>query len=400
MAVFSSRALFSFSHWALQVSILLQTSISKQALAKRINFRQFRFAQQLLSQSIADQLNQPTFTKSSPTLFAPFHRVLLQDSTVLKVSAGLATIFRGNQAKGGNTASIRLQHIYELKSERSMAFDLTGYRVNDQAASGPILAWLQAGDLLIRDLGYFALSVFKGIQERGAFYVSRFKPNTHLYALQEDHTIDLLAALHKHGMVDWDCRLGSQEKLAIRLVAVKLPDPIAEQRRRQLCKKSKTDHRKQYSQAYRDLLGWAIFVTNVGRQTWSVHQLLQAYGWRWRIETIFKCWKSHFHLTDVCLKGSMSETMVRVFVFYMLAFITLFWAYAYQYWGDKVYQACGRYLSILKFTDVMMACGGIEDEQFLLAIFCRFGVYDQHRKRTNYMQAVRENLLLPAWKDY
>jgi hypothetical protein len=46
--------------------------------------------------------------------------------------------------------------------------------------------------------------------------------------------------------------------------------------------------------------GWEIFVTNVSRMIWTPpRDVSNAYGLRWRIEIIFKAWKSHFKLTHL-----------------------------------------------------------------------------------------------------
>ena len=52
------------------------------------------------------------------------------------------------------------------------------------------------------------------------------------------------------------------------------------------------------------LLGWNIFLTNVPSHVWPAEQLPVIYRLRWRIETLFKAWKSHLALTelsDCCL---------------------------------------------------------------------------------------------------
>jgi len=68
-------------------------------------------------------------------------------------------------------------------------------------------------------------------------------------------------------------------------------------------------------------LGWAIFVTNVPPEVWSAKTVAQVYGLRWRIETIFKAWKSHFRLTEV---PRSSAAQLAAMIYARLIFVTVF----------------------------------------------------------------------------
>ena len=51
-------------------------------------------------------------------------------------------------------------------------------------------------------------------------------------------------------------------------------------------------------------MGWNLYLTNVPATTWPPKTLAAVYRLRWRIEIVFKAWKSHFqlgHLTEVSL---------------------------------------------------------------------------------------------------
>jgi hypothetical protein len=58
--------------------------------------------------------------------------------------------------------------------------------IRDQESYGSVcLQTVQAGDLCIRDLGYFDLTDFQQMDERGAYYISRLKVNTCIYQKNE-----------------------------------------------------------------------------------------------------------------------------------------------------------------------------------------------------------------------
>ncbi len=73
--------------------------------------------------------------------------------------------------------------------------------------------------------------------------------------------------------------------MKLRVVAIKLPPEVAENRRR----KAKQDRhsKSNHSQDYLYRLGGGIFVTNVPVDVWTPTQVAQAYRLRWRIEIIF-----------------------------------------------------------------------------------------------------------------
>ena len=52
------------------------------------------------------------------------------------------------------------------------------------------------------------------------------------------------------------------------------------------------------SKAVLELMDWTIFITTIPAPIADFARILAIYGLRWRIEVIFKAWKSHmnFHL--------------------------------------------------------------------------------------------------------
>jgi hypothetical protein len=176
----------------------------------------------------------------------------------------------------------------------------------------------QTGDLVVRDLGYFVLAALRQIAQAGAFFLSRLRLDTLVYDPRTGAPLDLLGLLRRQGQLDRIVGLGAAH-VSVRLVAVRLPETVAAQRRRTA--KQNRDQRWQPTARHLALLGWAIFVTNVSRETWSAQTVVQVYGLRWRIETIFKAWKSHFRLTEVP-HGAAAQ--LEAMIYARLIFVTVF----------------------------------------------------------------------------
>jgi hypothetical protein len=74
--------------------------------------------------------------------------------------------------------------------------------------------------------------------------------------------------------------VGAQERLALRLVALRLPAPLATQRRRRAKARARRDRSLRLSKRYLKLLNWTILLTNVPAHHATAQQLLEAYGAR------------------------------------------------------------------------------------------------------------------------
>jgi hypothetical protein len=94
-------------------------------------------------------------------------------------------------------------------------------------------------------------------------------------------------------------------------------------------------------------LGWEIFITNVARDVFTAEQIAEIYDLRWRIEIVFKSWKSHFSLTDV---PRASAIRVQSYIYAMLIFIAMFQTYMYVRLYQAHYQKNSQQLSLLKLT--------------------------------------------------
>lgn len=336
----------SLTTWAITLGGLTQTTLTKQALAKRLNTTCVRFLRQSLFAALAS--TSQLQTQIALGTFRSFRRVLLQDSTALALPARLAAIFPGSgNQHHRQTAALKIQTTYDALHEQFVHFALTQFTRNDQAASGDILEIVRPGDLVLRDLGYFALDIFAKLTAFEVFFLSRYRHGTALY--RPDGTpIDLLAVLRQQGTLDTPVLVGTRHRLPVRLVAIPVPAQVANARRRAL--RHNRNRSVRPSAEHLALLDWELFLTTVPPETWTANMVGAVYGVRWRIEIIFKTWKQHLHLPHFT---NASQTQIEVVILAKLLCISLFHVYIFRSWAQAIAQQTHRVLSLLKVTQFL-----------------------------------------------
>jgi len=314
----SSQAAFSLRLIALFFGILSNQRISKQAIAKRVNAECVQFMRGAVFSFIS---NMAKFDKlRDDKLFEPFCRVLIQDSTVVSLPVHLASHFPGpaNQTQR-KMAALRIQTYYDLRGENFPYFEVSGFRRIDQAAAGDMLAIAKPGDLVLRDMGYFKIPILKNFVDCGIHFVSRLPYKVSILDPATLKPIDLLAELKRRGRYDQTVLIGAEHRFSVRLIAMPLPEQVVNERRRKT--KNNRDTSRNPSKRHLEILAWNIFVTSVSESIWSSEAVEKVYRIRWRIEIIFKSWKSHLHLTATPT-GSVYE--LETFIWAKLLHICLF----------------------------------------------------------------------------
>ncbi len=348
----------SYMNIAFCIGQLIDDTISKMAIKKRFTEGFVNLLQLILSLVLSDHLKSMPRVMDSD-VFSTFKRVFLQDITTISLPAKLAKFFPGSGTNNGKkTATLKLQVVYEALRERFFHFGIGCFRDNDQKAAKDILSIAKAGDLVIRDLGYFVLEVFAKMIQQGIFLLSRLKYGVNIYVQNGIKQIDLVKLLKKYGQLDIDVTLGSKTKLPVRLIAIPLPDDVVNERRRKA--KLNRDKRLNPDKNHLYLMGFNIFITNVDRETWSAKQVAQVYEIRWRIEIVFKAWKSYFKITNI---PNASVNRVKANIYAMLIYITLFQIYCFIPLYHQLYEQQQKYLSLIKLTALMKLIQVFENEQ-------------------------------------
>ena len=145
----------------------------------------------------------------------------------------------------------------------------------------------------LTDLGYFSLSQLRAFDAQGAYFLTRFFLQTAVFDPKGNRLVlSAILATAPSAQVDLPVLIGAKEHLPVRLLAVRVPQEVADQRRRKLRAQAR-DKGETPSQVRLRFADWTILVTNVPADQLSLAEAIILLRVRWQIELLFKLWKSH-----------------------------------------------------------------------------------------------------------
>lgn len=268
---------------------LVGLNASRQAIDKRFDPGAAGFLRQRLAAAVTGAV---TGAVDIPLLRRSSAVTVLGSSTVALADA-LAGVHRGGRSgtTAGAKAAVKLTVGPDLKSGALLGPELSDGRAADLSAASARAAPPRGGPQLA-DQNYFSLKRFARRGRDGAYWLSRFKAGT-VASDTRGQRLDLPARPRAAGGgdVDLDVVLGSEERVACRLIARRVPAEVAALRRQRLLDKSRRrgDRVSALSLA---LCDWTAPVTNVPRGLMSAEEAMALARMRWQIELIFKLWKS------------------------------------------------------------------------------------------------------------
>jgi hypothetical protein len=281
-----------------KVCLDLEVLITPQGLDERVNPFSVAFLKAMYSQAFEMFKNR---TPLPLPVLKQFSAINLVDSSVKELSDSMVAEYPGCGGNGAQ-ASLKIQLVFDFLCGNLQQIRLQAGRAADQAYRD-YLAVVEQGSLTIADLGYFCLDALRAIAEKGAYFLIRYLYPTALLTPQGDR-IDLLALLRSETThyIDLPVLLGCQpqHRIPCRLIALRLPQAVAEERRRKaIAHAAKRSKGEILSKDYLYLLGWTLFLTNASTSMLSVAQVTCLYRVRWQIELIFKLWKSYCGLNAI-----------------------------------------------------------------------------------------------------
>jgi hypothetical protein len=277
-----------------QVAAKLGATLSPQALAQRFTAE----AAALLEGVLAAAVEQAVAAEPAAVeLLGRFAGVEVLDSSTVRLPDALRGVWAGcgGRVARGTAAALKLTVRFDLLTGRLVGPLLSDGKAQDRAGARQHAA-VPPGSLRLADLGFWCLAVFRRIGQDGAFWLSRLDLQTSVWV--DGDRVDLPRWLARQGArVEQPVALGVRERLPARLLGARVPQAVADERRRKLRAAAKREGRTPPA-AKLALAGWTLLATNVPADRLSPAEALVLARARWQVELLFKLWKDEGKLDE------------------------------------------------------------------------------------------------------
>jgi hypothetical protein len=335
----------SYNDIAAKIESTYGISLTKQALCKRINESCVLFFQTVLGQIIQSKYDNNAIKTLSEN--HKYGRVLIQDSTIVKVPSRLFEIYSGVSNGHSSVCNIRIQGVYNLISGNFVSFSIDAYSKNDFTAAPELDIYKY--DLVLRDRGYFSYSEILRHISCGADCILRHKMKNIYLQPDSGEPIQLTKLLKKNKFLDLIVCLNNSQKTKVRLIAQPVPESVANERKRK-AKLQMRGHNP--SKEVLELMEYTIYITTITDKAFDFKKIDEIYGLRWKIEIIFKIWKSHLSFDKIHTVSNIQLLLIFHARFIM---IVLYSNYLYvPYFKMIKEEKHNRYLSMMKFIKYLM----------------------------------------------
>jgi len=363
----------------------IDKSVVRQALHKAMNKPAFI----VFINRIFNELLQSKLGIDSNKLKSKFKRILIEDSTIIKLPQRLFEHYSGVRNQTTQVANARVQLAIDLLSNVFSLFSIDSYSINDLSAAHCLP--VNKGDLIIRDRGYCSLSEIKRMLECKADFIYRYYHGFKYYDITTGKAIDVYQLVKDNNKLKVKVRIGSADGPMVTLLAQRVNEELANKRRCQLKKSASSPPSKEVLQ----LLSWSIFFTSIEEQETTFEEIFALYSLRWRIEIIFKAMKSHLNLDKIHNVPKHQLKFILVGKMILLLIITQF---IYANISRKLYKLTGKTISLLKLVrylkDNINLIGHlleiIKRKKFIvcdtLEILSKYCSYELRNGRKNYEQ--------------
>jgi hypothetical protein len=278
-----------------QTSAALGVTITPQGLEQRFNEPAAQCLQKVLEEAVNRVISAEPV---AIPILQRFSETYLDDSTTVTLPQELAEVWSGSgYADPDCCAGLKLQVRLEYTHGTLHGPFLQEGRSHDRKSVLQQMS-VAAHSLRIADLGYWSLDALKEHGNQNGYWLFRAHVQTKLYT-QDGRCWSLIELLQSipDAEMDIPVQLGVQARIPARLLAVRLPQEVADKRRRALHKEAR--HKGQaVSKDRLALADWNILVTNVPVELLTVREALVLARVRWQIELLFKLWKSHGQIDE------------------------------------------------------------------------------------------------------
>ncbi len=278
-----------------QTAATVGVPISAQGLDQRFSPTGAACLKLVLEEAVRQMIEGPAVMLS---ILQRFSGVYVQDSTIVDLPLALAAVWSGcGSGSGQGQAALKVEVRLDLLGGGMVGPLLEDGRVSDAVSQIQGVKGLE-GSLRIADVGYWSLPVMQQIAQAGGYWLSRVR-NVIKILTPDGKAWDLLDFLQSSGSNQIDCavRLSAQHATPARLLAVRVPQEVADRRRAKLHREALRRQEK-LSQRSLALADWTILVTNVPEALLSLREALLLLRIRWQVELLFKLWKSQARIDE------------------------------------------------------------------------------------------------------
>lgn len=270
-------------------------TVSAQGWAQRFDAAAAEFMRQVLDAAVGRVLQG--YDPGTMPILGRFNGVFLYDSSVISLPKELHDEWPGVGGSAGDTAALKLQVRLDYSSGQLDGPALQTGRTHDRQ-SPYTYADEPVGSLVLYDLGYFNLDDMQARHQRGQYVVSRYKQGIVVCDL-DGTRLSLLAELGTAADFALDRRVlvGARHQIPMRLLAVRVPQEVAEQRRHRLYEYARKKQTELRSETLK-LTNWTLVLTNAPQQVLSLTEVLTLLHVRWQVELLFKLWKSYVRVDE------------------------------------------------------------------------------------------------------
>ncbi len=271
-----------------QIAQYSKVAVSDTAIDKRFTEQGATFLRRLLEETVQCVVQAEPVDERVLRRFAG---VVLEDSSQVSLPTELSGVWRGSGGRAGaSKAAVKLHVRLDLLTGQLQGPELTDGCVSDNKSPLPVQA-LPEKCLYLADVGYFSFARLQALDASGRFFVQRLKGGTGISNKKGSPVVlKGLVPWHEGEWVSYGVLMGATARLPVRLMMVKVPQAVGEQRREDLLEDARRKG-EAVSQEQLDLADWTILVSNVAAKQLSVPEALVLMRLRWQIERLFHRWK-------------------------------------------------------------------------------------------------------------
>jgi hypothetical protein len=345
----------------------LSTSISRAGINRRFNKCACDFLRGVYSHVFA--IMTTAQNASLPVgIFKKFRDIKILDSSSWKVPAALKGSFPGY-----NQAGCKMQFMLNYKTGTIDHLDIGPETNTDQQYSKSIDDRLQKDDLILFDLGFAIAEALSKIAAKWAFFICRFNDaavNIYMDRNLCSPAIDVLRWLNKFNsrksVYEIPCFVGNrQQRVQVRLVAVRAPEEVANRRRQKLRTQAQ---KKGWVPKERSLklCDWTLMVTNIPAEKGvSFQEIFALYAIRWTIEIFFKQLKSVLNIHKTYVKSNPCRLQAELLA---RSIVALFITYCFSLARSDLWRRVEREISFEKTVKYFKRHTAILMDRFLRSI--------------------------------